>query len=155
MEKCIFVRIAKVDKSMFPPNTDLNQINALGQGNMFEYLGIEITEVGTEFLKGKMPVDERTKQPLGLLHGGASVALAETLGSVASTLLLDLSKQFPVGLAINANHIKSARQGFVHGICSAIHLGRKTHVWEIRITNDEDELVCISRLTVAVLDHKH
>ena len=119
---------------------------------MIEHLGIEFTEVGDKYLCGKMPVDQRTTQPMGLLHGGASMALAETLGSAAGLLELDLEKQYCVGMEINANHVNSVRQGYVHGKATPIHIGKKTQVWEIRITNDNDKLVCISRLTLAVLD---
>lgn len=101
-----------------------------------------------------MPVDKRTHQPMGLLHGGASVTLAETLGSVAATCCIDQDKQFCVGLEINANHLKSVRSGIVTGITKPLHLGKKTQVWEIRIMSEAQELVCISRLTVAVLDKK-
>lgn len=130
----------------------LQQLNSLCQNTLAEVLGIEFTEVGADFICGKMPVDYRTHQPMGLLHGGASVALAETLGSVGASLQINPEKQACVGLEINANHVKSVRHGFVHGRASAIHIGRKTQIWEIRITNDGGDLVCISRLTVAVLD---
>lgn len=116
-------------------------------------MGIEWVDANEEYLTARMPVDHRTKQPMGLLHGGASVALAETLGSVASSLMLKAG-QAPVGLEINANHIKSARDGFVYGTVKPIHVGRRTHVWDIRIENEKKEAVCVSRLTVAVLDHK-
>jgi len=118
---------------------------------MAEHLAIEWTELGDNYLKAKMPVDHRTKQPYGLLHGGASCVLAETLGSVASALVIDTSKFICVGIEINANHIRSARNGFVHGIVTPIHIGSTTHVWDIRINNEEDKLICISRLTVAIL----
>ena len=123
----------------------------LGKGTMSEHIGIEWTEVGNDYLKARMPVDHRTKQPYGLLHGGASVALAETLGSVGSAMVVDHSKFYCVGLEINANHIRSAREGFVTGHATPIHLGRQTHVWEIRIYNEENKLTCVSRLTVAIL----
>jgi 1,4-dihydroxy-2-naphthoyl-CoA hydrolase len=113
---------------------------------------MEYTQIGDDFLVGRMPVDYRTHQPLGLLHGGASVALAETLGSVGATMFLDLEKQYCVGLEINANHIKSVRSGYVYGKATAVHIGRKTQVWEIRITSEAGDLVCISRITMAVLD---
>lgn len=116
-------------------------------------LGIEFTELGEDFIVARMPVDERTRQPLGLLHGGASVALAETLGSVAATLCLDDSR-FCVGLEINANHIRSIRNGFVTGRTQPVHIGKQTHVWEIRITNESNELICISRITMAILEKK-
>ena len=101
-----------------------------------------------------MPVDNRTKQPLGLLHGGANVVLAETLGSIASSLTLDLERHFSVGLEINANHLKSVKQGLVYGTASPIHLGKSTQVWEIKIKNESDQLCCISRITMAILDRK-
>ncbi len=119
---------------------------------MIEHLGIELTEIGNQYLCGKMPVDYRTIQPLGWVHGGAFITLAETLGSVASSLELDLDKQYCVGIEINANHLKSVKSGYVHGKATPIHIGRKTQVWEVRITNDKDELVCISRMTLAVLE---
>lgn len=119
---------------------------------MAEHLGIVFTRVGPDFLEAQMPVDARTHQPMGLLHGGASVALAETLGSVAATCCVDMSKQFCVGLEINANHLRGVREGVVTGVTRPIHIGKKTQVWEIRITNQKEELVCISRITLAVLD---
>ena len=123
--------------------------------NMVGHLGIEFLEVSKNQLKAKMPVDNRTRQPYGLLHGGASVALAETLGSVGAMINTDVEKQYCVGLEINANHIKSARDGYVYGTAIPIHIGKKTHVWEIKIVNDNDDLVCISRITVAVIDKKN
>lgn len=119
---------------------------------MAERLGIEFTAIGEDFLEARMPVDARTHQPLGMLHGGASVALAETMGSVAAICCLDGTKQFCVGLEINANHIRSVRNGFVKGIARPFHIGKTTQVWEIRIINDKEELICISRITLAVLD---
>jgi uncharacterized protein (TIGR00369 family) len=130
----------------------LEQLNSLSKNTLAEALGIEFTEVGENFIGGRMPVDQRTHQPLGLLHGGASVALAETLASVGAMLQVDAARQACVGLEINANHIKSVRRGFVLGRATAVHIGRKTQVWEIRITTEGGELVCISRLTLAVLD---
>ncbi|WP_192821219.1 hotdog fold thioesterase [Rufibacter sp. LB8] len=130
----------------------LEQLNAWNKNTLGEHLGMEYTEIGDDFLIGRMPVDHRTHQPMGLLHGGASVALAETLGSVAATMFLDLEKQYCVGLEINANHIKSVRSGFVYGKASAVHIGRRTQVWEIRITSEAGDLVCLSRITMAVLD---
>ncbi|MCE2955521.1 MAG: hotdog fold thioesterase [Bacteroidota bacterium] len=121
---------------------------------MVEHLGIECILIGDDFIEAKMPVDRRTHQPLGLLHGGASVALAETLGSVAATCCIDMATQYCVGLEINANHIKSVRSGFVFGIAKPIHIGKKTHVWEIRITNEAKEIVCISRITMAIIDKR-
>lgn len=123
----------------------------LGKNTLGEQLGMEFTEIGEDYIKGTMPVDHRTKQPFGLLHGGASVALAETLGSIGSALVVDISKFNCVGLEINANHLRSVRDGFVTGIAKPIHIGASTHVWEIKITDQRDKLVCISRLTVAVI----
>jgi len=116
-------------------------------------LGMELTAVTDEYLEGRMPVDGRTHQPMGLLHGGASVALAETLGSIAAMLRVDRTKQACVGLEINANHLKGVREGWVRGRATAVHIGRSTQVWEIRITHEETgALVCLSRITMAVID---
>ena len=136
---------------MFDPNS-IDRLNERGKNTMVEYLGIEITEITEDQISGKMPVDHRTQQPLGLLHGGANVVLAETLGSIAANEVLDSKKQYAVGLEINANHLKSAREGYVYGSAKAIHLGRKVQVWEIKIKNEKGDLTCISRLTMAVLD---
>ena len=136
------------------PEFTLEKLNDLRHNTMVEHLGIELTEIGEKTLSGKMPVDHRTHQPMGLLHGGASVALAETLGSIAATMQVDQSKYACVGLEINANHIKGVRSGFVYGKATALHLGRTTQVWEIRITNEAGDLVCISRITMAVIEKK-
>ncbi|QAV24454.1 1,4-dihydroxy-2-naphthoyl-CoA hydrolase [Proteus hauseri] len=128
----------------------LEQLNQIGQNNMMSHLGIELTYLGDDYLEGTMPVDHRTKQPLGLLHGGASVVLAETLGSVAGYLCTQ-GEQKIVGLEINANHIRSAREGNVRGVCKPIHLGRSHQVWSIEIFDDENRQVCISRLTTSVI----
>ncbi|MFC6999272.1 hotdog fold thioesterase [Rufibacter roseus] len=133
-------------------DVSLEQLNSWNKNTMGEHIGIEYTEIGDDYLVGRMPVDHRTHQPMGLLHGGASVALAETLGSVGATMFLDLGKQYCVGLEINANHIKSVRSGYVYGKATALHVGRRTQVWEIRITSEAGDLVCISRITMAVLD---
>jgi len=122
---------------------------------MASQIGIEFTAIGEDFLEARMPVDHRTHQPLGLLHGGASVTLAETLGSVAATLCVDETTHFCVGLEINANHIRSVKSGYVKGVTKPVHIGKKTQVWEIRISTTEGELVCISRITMAVLDRKN
>ncbi len=132
----------------------IDQLNRLNSGTMSESIGIELTEVGEDYLKGKMPVDSRTVQPYGILHGGASAALAETLGSIAGMLVLDSEKEYCVGMEINANHIRSVRGGYVYGTAKPIHVGRKTQVWEIRIEDEEGKLVCISRLTLAVISRK-
>ncbi|HEX7770680.1 MAG TPA: hotdog fold thioesterase [Dokdonella sp.] len=118
---------------------------------MVGHLGIRVTEVGDDWLRGTMPVDARTVQPYGILHGGASVALAETLGSVAGNLCVDTTKEMVVGLEINANHVRAMRSGLVTGTARALHVGRSTQLWEIRIENDDGKLVCVSRLTLAVV----
>ncbi len=135
----------------FNKNLKITDLGAIEPGTMAEFLGMEWTELGDDFVKIKMPVDQRTKQPYGLLHGGASCALAETIGSVASQLVLDPNKFICVGLEINANHIRSARSGYVHGIAKPLHLGGTTHVWDIKIYDDSEHLICISRLTLAIL----
>lgn len=126
-------------------------LNNGSENNMTGHIGIEFFEKGDDYLKARMPVDNRTKQPAGLLHGGASVVLAETLGSVASHLVIDLENYYAVGLDINANHLRSATSGYVTGIVKPIHIGGSTHVWEIKIYNEHNEMTCISRLTMAVL----
>lgn len=118
---------------------------------MGEFLGMEWVELGDNYLKARMPVDDRTKQPYGLLHGGASCALAETIGSIASHFVIDSSKLICVGLEINANHIRSARSGWVIATCTPLHIGASTHVWDIKIHDEREKLVCVSRLTVAIL----
>lgn len=139
---------------VFRSKPDLDQLNSMSKGNMVEYLGIEITAVGDDFIEATMPVDSRTKQPFGLLHGGASVVLAETLGSIAAAMTVDSQKQLCVGLEINANHLKSVTEGQVTGIASPIHVGKSTQVWEIKIFNEAKALCCISRITLAILDRK-
>jgi 1,4-dihydroxy-2-naphthoyl-CoA hydrolase len=136
---------------MFDKKIQIDHLQDISKNTMVEHLGMEFTELGDNHISARMPVDHRTHQPMGLLHGGASVALAETLGSVASSLLVDMNVYNCVGIEINANHIKSARSGFVYGTATPIHIGNKTHVWDIRITNEDKALVCVSRLTVAVL----
>ena len=138
----------------FNKELSVEQFAQLGRGTMGEYIGIEWTELGDKFLKAKMPVDHRTKQPYGLLHGGASCALAETVGSVASALVIDRGKNICVGLEINANHVRSAKDGIVTGHCRPLHIGKTTHVWDIKIYDESEKLICISRLTVAILPKK-
>jgi 1,4-dihydroxy-2-naphthoyl-CoA hydrolase len=135
----------------FDKELSIEKMNPLGSDTMGEHLGIQWTEVGENYLKAKMPVDHRTVQPYGLLHGGASCALAETIGSVASAMVIDHSKFYCVGLEINANHIRSAREGFVTGVAMPLHLGSTTHVWDIKIYDEKQKLICVSRLTVAIL----
>ena len=137
--------------SLWKQPTDLARLNGWSTNTLMEALGIRITAVGDDWLQGTMPVDARTHQPYGLLHGGASVALAETLGSTAAMLTLDPAKELAVGLDINANHVRGVRSGTVTGTAKALHIGRTTQVWEIRIENEEGALVCIARLTMAVI----
>jgi len=132
-------------------NPTLDALNQMSENTAAGHLGIEFTEAGEDFLAATMPVDERTRQPMGLLHGGASVLLAETLGSVASALCIDFPREQAVGLEINANHLRPVRSGVVTGVARVIKLGRRNHVWEIRITDEQERLVCLSRLTMAVL----
>ncbi|MBO9728192.1 MAG: hotdog fold thioesterase [Chitinophaga sp.] len=129
----------------------LDQLNEMGSNTMAAYLGMEFTEIGPDYLKLMMPVDHRTVQPYGLLHGGASAALAETVGSVASGLIIDPEKQICVGMEINANHVRGVKSGYVHACARPLHIGSNSHVWDIRITDDQHKLVCVSRLTVAIL----
>ncbi len=129
-------------------------LEVLGRGTLGEHIGIRWQTVGDDFLEARMPVDERTRQPYGLLHGGASCALAETIGSVASALVVDHNSFYCVGLEINANHVRSAKSGWVTGTVRPLHLGATTHVWDIRITDEAGKLVCVSRLTVAVIRRK-
>lgn len=136
---------------MINKEVTLESLQAMGQGSMIEHLGIVFTEVGADYITATMPVDHRTKQPHGLLHGGASVVLAETLGSVAANCVLDSGKYYCVGLDINANHIRSVRSGLVTGTAKPVHIGKTTQVWEILIYGEDQQLVCISRLTMAVL----
>jgi 1,4-dihydroxy-2-naphthoyl-CoA hydrolase len=135
----------------FDAGFSLADLNGLGKNTMGDHLGIEWTELGPDYISARMPVDHRTRQPYGLLHGGASVALAETLGSVGAAKTVDDSKFIAVGLEINANHVRSARDGFVTGTARPIHRGSSTQVWDIRITDEKERLICISRLTVAIL----
>lgn len=134
--------------------TTVEALQRSAQDTLVSRIGIEFLEVGDDFLRGRMPVDERTFQPARILHGGASVALAETLGSVAANLCVDPSKKYCVGLDINANHIRSARGGFVYGTARPVHVGGTTQVWEIRIEDEQQRLVCVSRLTMAVLQRE-
>ena len=136
---------------MFNDNISLKKLNNLCLGNMAETLEIEFTEITSNSLTAKMPVNHKTKQPYGILHGGASVALAETVGSIAGNLLVNDSGKMCVGLEINANHLRPASDGYVYAVATPLHLGSKTHVWDIKISNDDNKLVCVSRLTLAVI----
>jgi 1,4-dihydroxy-2-naphthoyl-CoA hydrolase len=137
--------------AIWKQDTSLDRLNGWSTNTMMESMGIRFTEVGDDWVRGTMPVDHRTHQPYGLLHGGASVVLAETLGSTAAMLTLDPAQEAAVGLDINANHIRGVRSGTVTGTARVVHLGRSTQVWEIRIETEAGELVCISRITMAVI----
>lgn len=130
----------------------VEDLNVYQRETLVSHLGIRYVEVGEDFLSAVMPVDHRTKQPAGILHGGASVALAETLGSTGANMVLDRDKKLAVGLEINANHVRAMREGHVKGTARPLHLGGSTQVWEIRISDEKDRLVCVSRITMAVLD---
>jgi 1,4-dihydroxy-2-naphthoyl-CoA hydrolase len=132
----------------------LPDLNAMNNGTLMQHLGIKYTEMGSDYICARMPVDQRTKQPAGLLHGGASAALAESLGSIGSVLMIDNETQAIVGIEINANHLRKVREGFVYGKAMVLAHSRKIHVWEIRISDERNRLVCISRLTVMVIDKK-
>ena len=136
---------------VFRAPVSIDALNALSRGTLIEHLGIVFTEAGEDWVRATMPVDPRTRQPYGLLHGGASVVLAETLGSSAGNLCVDTATQVCVGLEINANHLRATRTGTVTGTARAVHVGRTTQVWDIRIENEAGKPVCVSRLTLAVV----
>ena len=138
----------------FNKSLRIEDLQSIGHGTMGQHVGIEFTEIGENYLKARMPVDHRTRQPYGFLHGGASATLSETLGSVASAYVIDHSVNYCVGLEINANHIRSAKEGFVYATAIPLHLGSTTHVWDIKIHDDREKLICASRLTVAILKRK-
>ncbi|WP_115560918.1 hotdog fold thioesterase [Xanthomonas arboricola] len=135
----------------FRAPVDLAVLNASSRNTLIEHLGIVFTQAGDDWLRATMPVDTRTKQPFGLLHGGASVVLAETLGSSAGNLCVEMTTQMCVGLEINANHLRASTEGLVTGTARAVHVGRSTHVWDIVIENPAGKRVCVSRLTLAVV----
>jgi 1,4-dihydroxy-2-naphthoyl-CoA hydrolase len=137
--------------SLFTRPATVESMTAVHRDTAVERMGIEFTQVGPDRLVARMPVDARTKQPAGILHGGVSMVLAETLGSCAATLCLAPGRQ-AVGLDINANHIRAVREGWVIGTCTPIHVGRSTHVWAIEIRDEAGRLVCTSRITMAILD---
>lgn len=139
---------------LFREGITIEALNELNKKTLGEQIGIEFTAIGPDFIEARMPVDHRTHQPFGILHGGASVALAETLGGVASSCCIDRSTQLCVGIEINANHLRSVKNGYVRGTVKPIHIGKQTHVWEIRILNADDQLICISRITIAVLSKR-
>jgi 1,4-dihydroxy-2-naphthoyl-CoA hydrolase len=138
----------------FSPPT-VADLNARSADTLVEHIGIEYTEIGDDYIKARMPVDNRTVQPARILHGGASVVLAETLGSVAAYLCIDPAQKLAVGLEINANHVRAASEGYVTGTVRPLHIGLSTQIWEIYVRDDQNRLVCISRLTMAVLDHSY
>lgn len=137
--------------SIWFDNYTLEQVLFVEKGSMSEYIGMEFTEIGDDFIRGRIKITEKVRQPFGLLHGGASVALAESLGSIGANLLIDPAKYYCVGLDINANHIRGVREGYVNGEARPLHIGKATQVWEIKLTDDAGKLVCISRLTMAVV----
>lgn len=132
----------------------LEELNNREPRDISALLGIHFTEIGAESLTASMPVNQNTRQPAGILHGGASVVLAETLGSVASNMVIDREKWIAVGLEVNANHLRPVFQGKVRGVCTPVHLGRTTHVWDIKLFNEENKISCISRLTTAIVARK-
>ena len=138
---------------MFRPDITLDTLNGWSEGTLMQPLGIAFTEIGPDYLRGTMPVDARTRQPYGLLHGGASAALAETLGSTAAGMCVGEGEGV-VGIEINANHLRGVRAGIVTGTARPLHIGRSTQVWEIRIDDDRGRLACVSRLTLAVVPRR-
>lgn len=144
----------KEKKTIWHGNPSIDSMNDFGKGSMIENVGIKITEIGDDYIKATMPVNEKTIQSYGILHGGASVVLAETLGSYASILCVDFPKYKSVGLDINANHVRSVpKGGMVTATARPLHLGRSTHVWDIQLVDEKERLVCISRLTMAIIEH--
>jgi 1,4-dihydroxy-2-naphthoyl-CoA hydrolase len=147
----IFAAMNQHLKDIWFTKPSIDELNALHANTMQSFCGIEFTEIGPDYIKASMPVNERTKQPHGLLHGGANVVLAESLGSIASVLCINPDESICVGLEINANHIRAVRGGYVHGVTTPLHIGRSTQVWEIKIYDDEGKLSCVSRITNAIL----
>lgn len=141
------------DKSIWFSEPNLDEINSRNATTIHQAIGIEITEVGADFVRGTMPADQRTHQPMGLIHGGANVVLAESLGSIGANLLLDNNQYYCVGQEVNANHIRGVREGKVTGTARLIHSGRTSQVWEIKIENEQGKLSCVSRLTMAVVKY--
>lgn len=139
---------------MLPKDISLKQLNLINQGTLMESLGIEFTEVGGTILKATMPVDERTFQPMGLLHGGASVALAESLGSAGTYLMIDTKTHYGVCIEINANHVGAVMKGDVTGIASLLHKGKTTHIWNVEIKDEKDRLISYARMTIMILERK-
>jgi len=138
--------------SIWKKTATIEELNRLRRNTLNDLMGIRLTEIGEDYLKAIMPVDRRTLQPMGIMHGGASAVLAESIGSLGSYLAIEPNKRC-VGLEINANHIHSVSDGWVTGIARPVHMGRSTHVWDIRITDEQERLICIARLTMAIVDH--
>jgi len=132
----------------------IEELQQFVRNTLFDHLGIEFIEIGEDFLKATMPVDHRTKQPYGLLHGGSNAALAESLASIAATLTVDYQKQFAVGVELNVNHLRPVTRGKVTGVARPIKLGKTVHVWDIQIFNDQEQLSAVSRLTLMIVDKK-
>jgi 1,4-dihydroxy-2-naphthoyl-CoA hydrolase len=130
-------------------------VNSMNKNTLMESLGIECVEIGSDYVISRMPVDHRTHQPMGLLHGGASMALIESIGSMGSTLLIDIEKEAPVGLEINANHVSGVRSGYVRAVGKIVHAGKRTHLWQVDIFDEStNKLVCTGRLTVMIIQKK-
>lgn len=142
------------DSIWFNKEVKITDLDSFTPHTMSKHLGMQWLEIGPDYLAMKMPVDHRTRQPYGLLHGGASCALAETVGSVASHLVIDPATHLCVGLEINANHVRGIREGFVIARAIPLHLGKSTHLWDIKILDEHNKLICVSRLTVAILEKK-
>lgn len=140
--------------SIWFKQVSVTQLNDRGNNTMSDFLGIQFTEVGDDFMKATMPASEKTRQPIGIVHGGANVVLAETLASTAANCVIDIERFYCVGLEINANHIRSVRDGLITATTTPIHLGRSTQVWEIKLVNDEGQITCISRMTASVIARK-
>lgn len=138
----------------FNKDISLDKISQYGKNTMSEFVGLKWVEIGDDFLKLSMPVNDTTRQPYGFLHGGASCVLAETIGSIGSALVIDMEKYYCVGLEINANHLRSVSEGVVTATAKPLHLGKSTHVWDIKIYDDKERLFCVSRLTVAIIPIK-
>ena len=136
---------------MFPENLTPAHLNTISQGTLLTYLEIEFVEIGDNYIIAKMPVKDKTSQPMGILHGGASVSLAESIGSAGSYMMIDKKKESAIGLEINANHVGSAYDGFVYGKGTIVHKGKTTHIWNIEIRNEQEKLITLCRLTVMIL----
>ena len=136
---------------MISKNITLNEVNSFSKNTLLSHLNIEFTNIGNDYLEAKMPVNHKTTQPMGILHGGATVALAESIGSVGSNMLIDVKTEYAVGLTINANHVGRARDNYVKGKGTIIHKGRSTHIWSIEVKDNNEKLISICRLTVMIV----